>query len=178
MEMKSFLRANLDRVLGVEPGNYFLDRRLLQMHVWDITPSEQRGRAREMWGEFVAAGHQAGEYQVETGDGRVISVMYEAVANFRPGLHLSLLQPLARGRSAGRPLDECPYERPFPADFDRCPTYREAFSDELTLHGHRGERVRTCAHFQLGRLASGRFYGRCELGDAIARTRLTHAASS
>lgn len=155
------------------------EAQLLQMQVWDITPESQRAGAREFWREFIAQGHQAGEYQVQTGDGRVVTVSYEAVSNFRPGLHLSLLTPVAAGHDAGRPLDECPYDRPFPAGFDRCPLYREAMSGGPHLHGRQGAPVRTCVHLAAAKFGPRRagYYGRCRLGDALARTRISAASS-
>jgi PAS domain S-box-containing protein len=154
--------------------------RLLELSVWDITPQPQREAARRAWRQFIGLGHQAGEYQVETADGLVVPVQFEAVANFRPGLHLSLLRPLARGRSASRPLDECPYDRPYPVGFDLCPHYREAMSGKLLLHGREVAPVRSCAHLAAGHLGqrSGGFYGRCALGDAVARSRLSQDSAT
>jgi len=100
----------------------YSEQELLSMHVWDITASEQQADARSLWQEFLKAGRQAGVYQVRRGDARRVTVQYEALAQFRPGRNLSILHPMSPALPESRPLDECPFERPFPADFDRCPT--------------------------------------------------------
>jgi hypothetical protein len=77
---------------------------------------------RSLWQAFLKAVRQAGVYQVRRGDGRRVTVQYEAVAQFQPGRILSILHPMSPALPESRPLDECPFERPFPAVFDRCPT--------------------------------------------------------
>ncbi|MDQ6709545.1 MAG: PAS domain-containing protein [Candidatus Dormibacteraeota bacterium] len=94
---------------------------LLQMRVWDITPELQRPDALELWKAFIGVGEQSGVYQARRRDGRLITVEYVAVANYRPGAHLSVLRPIGRTMAAGRSLDECPYERPSRLDFAAVP---------------------------------------------------------
>ncbi len=151
--------------------------RLLQMRVWDITPDAQVPGALEQWRAFIAAGHQAGQYQVRTGDARLILVQFEATANVRPGLHRSLLRPVERGRDQNRPLDECPFPRPFPDGFDACPHFESSLAAPFKLHGVTGGEVRSCRHLEPGGAPDAGFYGRCELGDAIARFRLASSGN-
>jgi PAS domain S-box-containing protein len=145
---------------------------LLQMRVWDITPELQRPDALELWKAFILVGEQAGVYQARRRDGRLITVEYVAVANYRPGAHLSVLRPIGRTMAAGRSLDECPYERPFPPGFRSCPAYQPHLTYEADSRGDPVAPVWTCQHLGAGRHRGGRgFFGRCGVGDALARTR-------
>ena len=156
----------------------YSESELKQMHVWDITPAVQRSMAQAMWSEFLVQGRQAGVYQVRRADGRSITVQYEATANFRPGQHLSILQPASPSHAESRPLDECPFHRPFPADFDRCPTYEPVLSDMADSHEQSVGQVWTCLHLGARRLpARAVYYGRCGLGDAVHRSQWLAVAS-
>jgi PAS domain S-box-containing protein len=147
-------------------------RELLSMHVWDITAPEQRTEARRLWKDFLTAGHQAGVYQVRRGDGRRVTVQYEAVAQFRPGRNLSILHPVSPAMAESRPLDECPFERPFPADFDRCPTSQPLLAPMADSTGQAVNPVWTCEHLSATKIpGQHRYYGRCGLGDAPGRSR-------
>lgn len=145
---------------------------LLRMRVWDITPEMQRPDALQLWQAFIAAGEQSGVYQARRADGRLVTVEYVAVANYRPGAHLSVLRPIARSQGPSRALDECPYERPFPVGFSRCPAYQPHLTYESDSTGEPVAPVWTCQHLGSSRHAEGKgFYGRCGVGDALARTR-------
>ncbi|HEX6549003.1 MAG TPA: hypothetical protein VF134_09710, partial [Candidatus Dormibacteraeota bacterium] len=72
-----------------------------------------------------------------------------------------------------RPDDVCPFERPFPEGFDRCPAYGETDYVALDMQYRPLATLKTCRHLQVGTL-SGRltgFYPRCGLGNAEARRR-------
>jgi DNA-binding TFAR19-related protein (PDSD5 family) len=71
------------------------------------------------------------------------------------------------------PLDACPYKRPFPDDFDDCPTYQGTLFVGLDLQYRPLRPSRSCRFLTVGELATtpGTFYARCALGGAAARER-------
>jgi hypothetical protein len=71
------------------------------------------------------------------------------------------------------PVDACPFDRPFPPDFDACPAYQPRAFVALDLRYRPLQPVWTCQHLEVRPTgASGhRFYGRCSIGDAAARER-------
>ncbi len=71
------------------------------------------------------------------------------------------------------PVDACPFDRPFPPDFDACPAYQPRAFVALDLRYRPLQPVWTCQHLEVRSTgASGhRFYGRCSIGDAAARER-------
>src|SRR4051794_8718539 len=79
------------RLLGAG-RNWILTRR-----IDDFTTPELRGQVDELWRAFLAAGTQAGEFELLLPDGRRLAVDYSATANIVPGLHLSILMPLVPG---------------------------------------------------------------------------------
>jgi hypothetical protein len=76
-----------------------------------------------------------------------------------------------------RPADACPYQRPFPPDFDACATFTGQVWLPLDSHFDALKPQQTCRHLTVGRLA-GSFYPRCALGDASARERLVVGTAS
>ena len=144
---------------------------LTAMHVWDITAGPQLGDAKLMWKDFLSHGRQAGVYQVRRSDGRRVTVQYEATANVEPGRHLSILQPVSRAQPETRPLDECPFERPFPRDFNGCPAYQPVLAQMADSREQPIAQVWTCDHLTGQRIASKpTYYARCALGDAVDRS--------
>ena len=75
--------------------------------------------------------------------------------------------------NSNRCLDRCPFDRPFPAGFDKCPAYVPVRYDGSDLRGRPLQPVWTCQHLSIGQLApdQGRHYGRCQLGGPEARQR-------
>ena len=71
-----------------------------------------------------------------------------------------------------RPDDECPYRRPFPADFDDCPAYQaRQFIPLDTLYRPLAP-VLTCRHLETRDMTQRyRWYASCALGNADARRR-------
>jgi hypothetical protein len=74
-----------------------------------------------------------------------------------------------------RPDDECPYPRPFPADFDSCPAYQARQFIPLDTLYQPLEPVVTCRHLETRAMTQRhRWYAACALGDAEARGRWVH----
>jgi len=71
-----------------------------------------------------------------------------------------------------RPDDECPYPKPFAADFDGCPAYQARQFIPLDTLYQPLEPVLTCRHLETRALPQRhRWYGACVVGDAEARRR-------
>jgi PAS domain S-box-containing protein len=70
---------------------------LRSMSVADITAPET---ATRRWEAFEREGVQRGEIDLRARDGTVRTMEYNAVANFRPGLHLSMLRDVTGRRQA------------------------------------------------------------------------------
>ncbi len=69
-----------------------------------------------------------------------------------------------------RPDDECPYPRPFPADFDSCPAYQARQFIPLDTLYQPLEPVLTCRHLETRAMTQRhRWYAACALGAAEAR---------
>jgi len=66
----------------------------------DFTPPESLGMLDEVWARLLDVGSVAGRYPVAGPDGANFDVVYYAVANALPGLHLGAFAP------AGWPEDE------------------------------------------------------------------------
>jgi hypothetical protein len=74
-----------------------------------------------------------------------------------------------------RPDDECPYPRPFPADFDSCPAYQARQFIPLDTLYQPLEPVVTCRHLETRAMTQRhRWYAACTLGDAEARRSWVH----
>ena len=76
-------------------------------------------------------------------------------------------------RRAPRPIDECPYPKPFPANFEECPGYQALQVVTPDERSRPAGRIWTCRHFE-GRLMAKtrhRWYGACVLGDTAGRKR-------
>src|SRR5438270_9451158 len=71
-----------------------------------------------------------------------------------------------------RPADECPYPKPFPADFDDCPAYQPREFIPLDTMYQPLEPVLTCRHLETRALPQRhRWYAACALGNRDARSR-------
>ncbi|GAC1577436.1 MAG: hypothetical protein NVS3B24_08480 [Candidatus Dormibacteria bacterium] len=86
---------------------------------------------------------------------------------------ISVGEPGLDGGPGGysRPSDECPYERPFPEDFDECPAYTpQRFVPFDSLHRPLNP-IWTCNFLSPKRAADRAhgYYACCALGDAAAR---------
>jgi len=74
-------------------------------------------------------------------------------------------------RQARRPVDECPYPKPFPDHFMACPAYEARQVADLDEKSRPVARIWTCQHLAGRRMAKTehRWYAACVLGDAIGR---------
>ena len=68
---------------------------LLEMAVKDLTPALRHDESGDMWHRFIQAGAQSGDYVLERRDGASVTVHYAAYASVAPGVHVSVLTPLA-----------------------------------------------------------------------------------
>jgi PAS domain S-box-containing protein len=92
---------------------------LVQLTIWDLTPEETRERGRRAWREFLATGRWSGEYTVQRQDGTHFEVEFRAVANFVPGLHLSVNRDITERKKAAERLERS--ERQYRLLFDNNP---------------------------------------------------------
>ena len=79
---------------------------------------------------------------------------------------------------ARRPIDECPYPKPFPANFEECPGYQALQVVTPDQKSRPTGRIWTCRHLE-GRLMAKtrhRWYGACALGDTVSRKRWAERA--
>lgn len=76
-----------------------------------------------------------------------------------------------------RPADACPYQRPFPQDFDACGTFEAQTWIPLNSQFEPLRPQCTCRHLTIGR-GAGSYYPRCALGDASDRARLEAASGA
>ena len=79
---------------------------LLRMTVWDVMPARDRATAEGLRQAFVAAAQQSGELTVRCKDGSARETEYRAVANFMPGLHLSVIRDITQQKEMQRALSE------------------------------------------------------------------------
>jgi hypothetical protein len=71
-----------------------------------------------------------------------------------------------------RPADECPYPKPFPAEFDDCPAFQPRQFIPLDTLYRPLDPVLTCRHLETRALPQRhRWYAACALGDPEARSR-------
>ncbi|MFH5886197.1 PAS domain S-box protein [Halalkalibaculum sp. DA3122] len=102
---KSVFDKALDMILVADDNGSFVQvnetacrklgydkQELLGMGVMDITHGPARSYGNKKWDDFLQTGVDEGEYVLETSDGDLLHVEYRAVANIRPGQHLSILR--------------------------------------------------------------------------------------
>jgi len=73
---------------------------LIGMKVRDITPIAAQDSGIRQWKEFLRTGKMEGEYAIRRRDGRMVEVEFRAVANFLPGLHLSVMRDITERKQA------------------------------------------------------------------------------
>jgi hypothetical protein len=69
------------------------------------------------------------------------------------------------------PDDACPYPRPFPEDFQECPTFERVTLSSIGATDEPARPNSTCANLTVGAYWDGtnHRYGQCRLGDSAAR---------
>lgn len=77
---------------------------LMKMSTWEINPNQEA--SRNMWAYFLDKGEMSGEYEVVCKDGSYRVVAFHAIANIRPGLHLSVLHDISQRKKAEKALEE------------------------------------------------------------------------
>ena len=85
-----------------------------------------------------------------------------------------------KSQAVERPVDECPFPKPFLADFDECPAFQPTETVTLDLFYRPLAQMWNCRHL-VGRLVPGtpnRGYGACLIGDADARHRWASAVGA
>jgi two-component system cell cycle sensor histidine kinase/response regulator CckA len=107
----AFFDNSLDAILLFNDEGRFVDanpaacallgysrQELLQLHALDVTAEVDRPRFPELWQRFRAEGSHGGDYAMRCKDGSVRATEYRAVANFQPGLHLSVSRDVSERR--------------------------------------------------------------------------------
>lgn len=75
---------------------------VLQLSIVDIAPAEFRHRVLPQWQRFLSEGKLNGEFELARPDGAQRIVEYNAVSNFLPGQHLSVLRDITESKAAER----------------------------------------------------------------------------
>lgn len=101
-----------------------------------------------------------------------LSCVMPAASRITKGKNLKT-SPLSDQTSndSSRPADECPWPRPFPKEFDQCPTYAALPYRATDSRDRPLPPVLTCLYLVSRPFSHSKagWYGACELGDAAAR---------
>jgi PAS domain S-box-containing protein len=73
---------------------------LLKMNIRDLLTPARREVIEQVWHEFIATGRSSGDSAFRRKDGTHLAVEYRAVANFLPGIHLSVLHDISDRKRA------------------------------------------------------------------------------
>jgi PAS domain S-box-containing protein len=68
---------------------------LLRLSVFDLAAHGSESATRELWQEFKSRDARLGQHVIKRKDGAHLTVEYSAVANFLPGLHLSVIRDIS-----------------------------------------------------------------------------------
>ena len=68
---------------------------LLTFDVFQLTSRQSGFDSRKLWQEFLATGKQFGQVGITCRNGGILTVEYSAVADFLPGLHLSVMRDIS-----------------------------------------------------------------------------------
>jgi PAS domain S-box-containing protein len=77
---------------------------LLTMTVFDLTPTANKSAGLALWRDFIRLGTLSGEYKLQCKDGAQVDVEFQAVANIRPGVHLSIVRDVTARVQSEREL--------------------------------------------------------------------------
>jgi PAS domain S-box-containing protein len=73
---------------------------LIRLKVKDVIPIALQDSGVRQWREFLRTGKMEGEYHVRRRDGSMVEVEFRSVANFLPGLHLSVMRDITERKQA------------------------------------------------------------------------------
>jgi PAS domain S-box-containing protein len=77
---------------------------LLGRRVEEFAEERHRDAVVEQWKNFISEGSQRGEFLLQRPDAQARMVEFTAVADFRPGLHVSILRDITESRAAAAAL--------------------------------------------------------------------------
>ena len=87
---------NAGRLVDVNPTACRLTgysrEELLSLDVFELTAGQAGFDSQTLWRELMTTGKQFGQVGITCGNGEILTVEYSAVANFLPGLHLSVMR--------------------------------------------------------------------------------------
>lgn len=69
---------------------------LLEMSLGDITYTPMQSYKDKKWDDFLHTGTDEEKYLLETKEGEIVHTEYRAIANIRPGQHLSILRDVSK----------------------------------------------------------------------------------
>jgi PAS domain S-box-containing protein len=75
---------------------------LTRLALWDLTPVPKRQMGERLWRSFLKRGQMMGRYTLRRKDGTIVEADYLAVANVLPGVHVSAMALVQRGRPRAR----------------------------------------------------------------------------
>lgn len=73
---------------------------LLEMSIADLLPKFDYEERRERWAAFIKEGTESGQLRLQRKDGSILEAEYRSVANFLPGMHLSVLRDVTARQRA------------------------------------------------------------------------------
>lgn len=116
---------------------YRLDE-LLEMNVADvIVPGEKSRDFDQIWSDFKTDQNQQGEILLKRKDGKHITAEYRAVADFLPGLHLSMIRDITDRKETIRKLYESEARfRRLIENSENLVMYYDLEGNILYCHGH------------------------------------------
>ncbi len=69
-----------------------------QLHLWDLNSNYPPKEVMKSWKAFLKNGKQFGEFEFIDSKGNTIITEFSAVANFAPGMHLSILRDITKNK--------------------------------------------------------------------------------
>ena len=82
----------------------YSETELKNMSVFDVTAGLSFAAFREQWQTFLEYGYGNGEYLIRRKDGTELITEFQAVANFMPGFHLSIMRDISERKQVEKKL--------------------------------------------------------------------------